>query len=153
MVAIVRNQPKSCILGERMDKRVLVVNDDEPTRQMISAVLKRSGLVADLCENGREGLDRLASAHYGAIILSLVRRDPRGDADLLRELKLKERPPCVVGRPSWRVLRICLIKGSLKMHKQVLAIFGNSGLVPCKLNVCRLEELGNVVEDMNRGLE
>jgi DNA-binding response OmpR family regulator len=70
-----------------MDKRVLVVDDDEPTRQMVSAVLKRSGFVADVCENGREGLDRLASTDYGAIVLSLVRRDPRGDADLLRELK------------------------------------------------------------------
>ena len=104
-----RAKPAKILHPRRAHKRVLVGDDDERTRQMVSAVLKRSGFVADLCENGREGLDRLASAHL------------RGDHPESRSTRpaWRCRPPARteieratdvcrgdLGRPSWRVLRI-----------------------------------------------
>jgi DNA-binding response OmpR family regulator len=79
-----------------MEKRVLVVDDDPPTRQMVSAVLMHSDFAVDLCETGQEALTRLESSRYGVLVLSLVQKDPSGDAEILRKLREKEKPPCVV---------------------------------------------------------
>lgn len=63
---------------------------------MVSAVLQRSSFTVDICQDGEEALERIASETYGVLVLSLVRQDPDGDADLLRRLEAAGRPPCVI---------------------------------------------------------
>jgi DNA-binding response OmpR family regulator len=79
-----------------MEKRVLVVDDDPPTRQMIAAVLSRAGFTVDLCADGAQALGRLDHADYGAVVLALVQRDAEGDAEIFARLDAKEAPPSVV---------------------------------------------------------
>jgi DNA-binding response OmpR family regulator len=79
-----------------MEKRVLVVDDDPPTRQMIAAVLSRAAFDVDVCNDGDAALARLDDANYGAIVLALVQSDAHGDAEIFSRLQQKNRPPCVV---------------------------------------------------------
>ena len=79
-----------------VEKRVLVVDDDAATRVMVAVVLKHEAFAVDVCEDGQQALVRLEQNEYGVVVLSLVRADPAGDANVLIRLKEKEKPPCVV---------------------------------------------------------
>jgi DNA-binding response OmpR family regulator len=79
-----------------MEKRVLVVDDDPPTRQMIAAVLSRAGFAVDLCADGKQALALIDESNYGAVVLALVQRDAAGDAEIFKHLREKACPPCVV---------------------------------------------------------
>lgn len=79
-----------------MEKKVLVVDDDPPTRQMIAAVLSRAGYAVDLCAEGRRALSLIDESNYGAVVLALVQRDAAGDAEIFLHLREKRTPPCVV---------------------------------------------------------
>lgn len=79
-----------------MEKRVLVVDDDPPTRQMIAAVLSRAGFAVDLCADGTQALGLLDDTNYGAVVLALVQRDAHGDAEIFSRLHAKDSPPWVV---------------------------------------------------------
>lgn len=79
-----------------MEKRVLVVDDDPPTRQMIAAVLSRAGFKVDLCVDGAQALQHLESADYAVVVLALVQRDANGDKQIFDLLHQREHRPCVV---------------------------------------------------------
>lgn len=79
-----------------MAKRVLVVDNDGPTRNMLAAVLKREAFAVDVCENGQQALVHLETHDYDVVVASLVRADPVGDAAFVAALKRRENPPCVV---------------------------------------------------------
>jgi DNA-binding response OmpR family regulator len=79
-----------------MSNRVLVVDDDAPIRSMVVAVLKHESFAVDICANGDEALARLDSEDYGALVLSLVHRDPLGDDRILVKVKEKPNPPRIV---------------------------------------------------------
>jgi two-component system, chemotaxis family, chemotaxis protein CheY len=80
--------------GNLMGRRVLVVEDDVPTRQMIAVVLEREDYAVDLCADHLDAAERLRSGQYGAVVLALVNRDPSVHNHVLRELQGK--PACVV---------------------------------------------------------
>ena len=52
--------------------RVLVVEDDEPTRELMTRTLRSAGHVVFEAENGRVGLDRLEEANPQVIVLDLM---------------------------------------------------------------------------------
>ncbi len=52
--------------------KVLVVEDDQPTAQLLHKGLTRSGFVVDVCGDGLDGVELAASGHYGAIILDVA---------------------------------------------------------------------------------
>ncbi len=79
-----------------MEKRVLVVDDDPPTRQMIAAVLSRAGFAVDLCDDGSQALEQLETTDYAVVVLALVQRDAQGDEQIFTRLHEKERQPSVV---------------------------------------------------------
>ncbi|HJW93151.1 MAG TPA: response regulator [Thermoanaerobaculia bacterium] len=54
------------------DKRVLVVDDDAAIRQMFITLLRRNGYVVDAVHDGNEGLSRIRSCEYCAVILDLM---------------------------------------------------------------------------------
>jgi two-component system, OmpR family, response regulator ResD len=53
-------------------KRVLVVDDDATTREILSSVLERQSLVVDLAANGQEALDLLQENTYSVVLLDLL---------------------------------------------------------------------------------
>jgi len=52
--------------------RILVVEDDAPTRELVRRMLERAGWTVDEAENGRAALERLAEATPGLILLDLM---------------------------------------------------------------------------------
>jgi CheY-like chemotaxis protein len=81
------------------EKRVLIVDDDEPIRKLLSVVLRRRGVVSDLSADGAEAWGKLERCRYSLILLDLMM--PRMNGFELIE-KLGALDPAV--RPSIIVL-------------------------------------------------
>lgn len=56
----------------RLEKRILIVDDDEPIRALLVTVLRRRGFHADSAPNGVEALELLAACRYSLIVLDLM---------------------------------------------------------------------------------
>jgi CheY-like chemotaxis protein len=53
-------------------RRVLVADDDEEIRNLLSSVFRLQGLAVDLASDGREALDLIAETNYEVIVLDLL---------------------------------------------------------------------------------
>ncbi|MBV8546297.1 MAG: response regulator [Acidobacteria bacterium] len=58
--------------GEESQKRLLVVDDDNMSAELVAVFGRRIGMSVDIAENGREGIERIANAHYDAVVLDLL---------------------------------------------------------------------------------
>jgi PAS domain S-box-containing protein len=84
--------------------RVLVVEDDEPTREIICDILERAGWVVETAVNGREGLEKIAASLATATVPRLILLDlmmPEMDgfdfaANLRKDLRWRDIPVVVV---------------------------------------------------------
>ena len=56
----------------RTEKRILVVDDDDAIRTLVSRVLHRRGFVVDSARNGEEALEKIGQCRYSLIILDLM---------------------------------------------------------------------------------
>ena len=63
---------------ERTTLPVLVVEDDEPTRRLLQAVLTRAGYSCAFATNGREAMETLRSNDYAAVVLDIMMPDVGG---------------------------------------------------------------------------
>ena len=59
-------------MRERPALPVLVVEDDEPTRRLLKAVLSRAGYQGDFASNGAEAIELIRSKPYAAIVLDVM---------------------------------------------------------------------------------
>src|SRR5690349_18260503 len=59
---------------------ILVVEDDDATREMISRTLEKEGWAVDQAQNGRVGLERINAARPGLILLDLMMPEMDGFA-------------------------------------------------------------------------
>ena len=76
--------------------RVLVVDDDYSTRNMLLAVLRQAGFEADAEASGEEALARLATTSYSAVVLDIVMPGISG-VEVMRQMALTGRhTKCVV---------------------------------------------------------
>ncbi len=73
-----------------MPKRVLVIDDDNGVRTLLSALLRRAGYEFEMAIDGDEGISRLRRSAYDAIILDLMMPVTNG-FEVLQFLK-SERP-------------------------------------------------------------
>jgi diguanylate cyclase (GGDEF)-like protein/putative nucleotidyltransferase with HDIG domain len=62
--------------------RVLVLDDEEPVRNLLQALLARSGCVVDTADDGREGLRILLQKDFDVVVVDLRMRDMGGSAFL-----------------------------------------------------------------------
>ncbi|MDQ6802605.1 MAG: response regulator [Acidobacteriota bacterium] len=76
--------------------RVLVVDDDDSTRNMIQAVLHQAGFAADAAASGDEALSRLAAAKYSAVVLDIVMPGISGIEVMRRMASTGRHTKCVV---------------------------------------------------------
>lgn len=83
---------------ENIEKRILVVDDDEAIRALLLTVLRRRGFPVDVARNGAEALERLACCHYAVMLLDLMMPILSGWDVLQRltELPREERPTIIV---------------------------------------------------------
>lgn len=57
---------------ERVEKRILVVDDDDAIRTLLMTILRRRGFDVDIARHGGEAVDRLARCHYAVMLLDLM---------------------------------------------------------------------------------
>ncbi|HEY4641642.1 MAG TPA: response regulator [Thermoanaerobaculia bacterium] len=74
-------------------KRVLVVDDDEPIRMMLAKVVERQNLAVDTARDGAEAIERLDANGYSLVILDLMMPRVDGFAVLLH---MKEKHPDMI---------------------------------------------------------
>ena len=58
--------------GMRLEKRILIVDDDDPIRALLMTVLRRRGFHADSARNGVEALELLTACRYSLVVLDLM---------------------------------------------------------------------------------
>lgn len=54
------------------NKRILLIEDDQNTRDLYLGILKTQGYTVDLAVDGREGLSKAASNIYNLILLDIM---------------------------------------------------------------------------------
>jgi len=75
---------------------VLVVDDDDSTRNMLLVVLRQAGFAADPAASGKEALSRLDSTSYSAVVLDVMMPGMSG-VEVIRQLASTGRhTKCVV---------------------------------------------------------
>jgi signal transduction histidine kinase/CheY-like chemotaxis protein len=80
---------------------VLVVEDDEPTRELLRRVLERQGWVVDEASNGQEALDRVADLRPALILLDLMMPEMDG-FEFVSELRGHQ-------NQDWRTIPIVVV--------------------------------------------
>lgn len=58
--------------GMRLEKRILIVDDDDAIRALVMTVLRRRGFPVDSARNGVEALELLSSCRYSLVVLDLM---------------------------------------------------------------------------------
>lgn len=58
--------------GDVLEKRILIVDDDDTIRALLQTVLRRRGHRIDMARNGVEALEKLAQCRYALMILDLM---------------------------------------------------------------------------------
>jgi CheY-like chemotaxis protein len=56
----------------RLEKRILVVDDDDAIRALVLTVLRRRGYRVDVARNGVEALEMMIAGRYALVILDLM---------------------------------------------------------------------------------
>ncbi|HEX2060426.1 MAG TPA: response regulator [Thermoanaerobaculia bacterium] len=56
----------------RLEKRILIVDDDDAIRALLQTVLRRRGFRVDAARNGVEALERMATCFYALVVLDLM---------------------------------------------------------------------------------
>lgn len=75
---------------------VLVVDDDDSTRNMVIAVLRQAGFEADAAANGYEALARLDTTNYSAVVLDIMMPGISGVEVIRRLASAGRHTKCVV---------------------------------------------------------
>lgn len=71
-------------------RKVLVVDDEEPIRSLMTRLLARRGLTPDTAADGADALEKLARGGYGLVLLDLMM--PKRDGyDVLKMLRATHR--------------------------------------------------------------
>ena len=55
-----------------LEKRILVVDDDDAIRALVSTVLRRRGYHVDAARNGVEAMEKIAERRYALVVLDLM---------------------------------------------------------------------------------
>lgn len=123
--------------------RVLIVDDDEQIRHLLTVVLERAGIRTEIAKDGAQAIEKIHATRYDLVLLDLMM--PRVDGfEVLRCLDSlpKKRPAIVVvsaSPASERVDRTCVqevidkpfdIAGLLATVRRSLGCDDNGYLLP-----------------------
>src|SRR5215212_8899026 len=81
-----------------LEKRLLIVDDDDAIRALLFTVLRRRGYIVDMARNGVEALQRLSVCRYALVLLDLMMPLMSGTVFLgeLERVPADERPIVIV---------------------------------------------------------
>lgn len=74
---------------DRSDGRILVVDDTESNRDMLSRRLERRGFTVETAKNGREALDMIRSGSFDLVLLDIMMPELNG-YEVLKQMKEDE---------------------------------------------------------------
>ncbi|MGZ4809469.1 MAG: response regulator [Thermoanaerobaculia bacterium] len=77
-------------------KSVLIVDDDQPTQQLLAALMRRNGFGSVIAANGAEAVKALAAADFAIIILDLMMPEVDGQAVIEYVARERENTPVIV---------------------------------------------------------
>lgn len=97
------------------EKRILVVEDDEPIRALLFTILRRRGFRVDTACNGREATERLDRCNYSLVLLDLMMPVMSG-YDFLETIENRD--------PMRRPLVIVLTAGALPRNLNPKVVAG-----------------------------
>lgn len=76
--------------------RILVVDDDDTVRQLVSRILGASGYAVDAAGNGEDALERIRAGHPDLVVLDLMMPVLDGWGVLCRLRGMPDRPPVII---------------------------------------------------------
>lgn len=81
-----------------MEKRILIVDDDDPIRTLLLTVLRKRGFNVDSARNGEEALEKTRQCRYSVVLLDLMMPRMSGYEFLARieEWPAEQRPLVIV---------------------------------------------------------
>jgi len=88
----------------RLEKRILVVDDDPAIRALVSTVLRRRGLCVDHARNNVEAIERLTECDYALIVLDMTMPRMSGH-ELLQQIASADPRPLVLALTSGTQMR------------------------------------------------
>ena len=82
----------------RLEKRILIVDDDDTIRALVMTVLRRRGYGLDSARNGVDALEKLATCRYALVVLDLMmpRLSGYGVLEHLGRMPAESRPLVLV---------------------------------------------------------
>lgn len=82
----------------RLEKRILVVDDDDAIRALLRTVLRRRGFTVDAARNGVDALEQMVANRYALVVLDLMMPRMSGYEllDHLGRLSIMTRPRVLV---------------------------------------------------------
>jgi CheY-like chemotaxis protein len=75
--------------------RALVVDDDEPIRVMLAAIVRQHGFAVETARDGQEAIDKIKSERFDVILLDLMMPHVNG-YDVLQHIRKNQ--PDLLGR-------------------------------------------------------
>ena len=101
-----------------VEKRVLVVDDDDAIRALLCTILRRRGIPVDSARNGAEALARCERCRYAVVLLDLMMPQLNGYQvlDAFSERQRDDRPLILVltAGAEPRNLRADLVAGTIR---------------------------------------
>jgi CheY-like chemotaxis protein len=81
-----------------LEKRILIVDDDDPIRALLLTVLRKRGFHVDAAHNGEEAIERTQHCRYSIVLLDLMMPRMSGYEflDRVKEWPERERPLVIV---------------------------------------------------------
>jgi signal transduction histidine kinase/CheY-like chemotaxis protein len=122
------------VTSENWSGPVLVVEDDPPTREVISRILTKQGCMVVEAENGRVALDRMITTSPQLILLDLMMPEMDG-FDFVRALRSNE---------AWRQIPVVVVTAKELTAEDVALLNGNVQRVLQKGAYSRDELLGEI---------
>lgn len=85
-------------ITERIEPRVLIADDDQAIRQLVTTIMKREHLTVDAAVDGEEAIQKLKEHNYSVILLDLMmpRTDGFGVIDYLAQHPCVHKPIVLV---------------------------------------------------------
>ena len=125
-------------MGERT--RILIVDDDESIRKILSTILEEEGYVVDTAENGKEAIEKSTAKFYNLALIDVRLPDIEGVTLLA---KLKETVPR---------MRKIIITGFPSIQNAIEAVNNKAdGYMLKPFEICKI--LGTIKEQLKKQQE
>ena len=111
-----------------MSGQILVVDDEEIMRDVLSALLTSEAYAVDLAENGAQALEMIREKDYGVMLLDLMMPDVDG-FQVLEELKKVENSPIAVVLTAYASIDRVMLAAKLNAFAFIPKPFKNDELL------------------------